>query len=129
MQGAAPSERSSGSSRSAVGNLDGLGLSSELTEGRDGVVVALRGELDLASAPELQRQLLALVERPVGALTLDLAGLEFLDSSGLGTLYRTRQAADEAGIALRLRSVPDHVLRVLDVTAMAPLFDLDPRSS
>jgi anti-anti-sigma factor len=121
----APSERSSGASAAGVGKLDGLGLSYELQEEPDGVVLALRGELDLASAPELQRQLLALVARPVDALTLDLAGLDFLDSSGLGALYRTRQAADEVGIPLRLRAVPDHVLRVLDVTAMAPLFGLD----
>ena len=90
------------------------------------VVVSMRGELDLAAAPALQRELLALVGRPVAALTLNLGDLTFLDSSGLGALYRTRLAADERAIPLRLEAVPDHVMRVLDVTAMAPLFDLEP---
>ena len=66
---------------------------------------------------------------PSTASRSDLAGLTFLDSSGLGALYRTRQAAGEQGVALRLQEVPAHVMRVLDVTAMAQLFDLDARSA
>ena len=89
------------------------------------VVVSLRGELDLASAPDLQRELLALLDRPVTTLTLDLRELTFLDSSGLGALYRARQRADAGNVTLRLEAVPTHVLRVLEVTAMASLFDVD----
>jgi anti-sigma B factor antagonist len=111
----------------AVGDLEDMGLGYEVTNGSGGVVVSLRGELDLASAPELQRRLLELLSRPVDGLTLDLADLTFLDSSGLGALYRTRQAAGEQGVSLRLQEVPAHVMRVLDVTAMAQLFDLDAR--
>jgi anti-sigma B factor antagonist len=96
----------------------------DVVDGAGGVVVALRGELDLAVAPGLQRELLTFLERPVPSLTLDLGGLTFLDSSGLGSLYRLRLAADEHGVPLRLDAVPDHVMRVFDVTAMTPLFDL-----
>lgn len=106
-----------------------VGFTYEVSEDDGQVVVSMQGELDLAAAPELQRELVALVERPVRSLTLHLGGVTFLDSSGLGALYRARQAADAQGIPLRLEAVPDHVRRVLDVTAMAPLFDLDPRSS
>jgi anti-sigma B factor antagonist len=109
--------------------LDDTGFSYDVVHEEAQVVVAMEGELDLAAAPALQRELLALVARPVTALTLDLGDVTFLDSSGLGALYRTRQAADEMGIPLRLVEVPDHVLRVLDVTAMAPLFDLDGRTA
>lgn len=127
MYESAHPDRPSGSVTNGVGDLEGIGLSYEIADRRSGVVVSLRGELDLATAPELQRQLLALLARPVAGLTLDLSDLTFLDSSGLGALYRTRQAADEQGVQLRLEEVPDHVMRVLDVTAMAPLFDLDAR--
>jgi anti-sigma B factor antagonist len=109
--------------------LDDTGFSYEVVHEEARVVVAMEGELDLAAAPALQRELLALVARPVNALSLDLGEVTFLDSSGLGALYRTRQAADEMGVPLRLVAVPDHVLRVLDVTAMAPLFDFEARSA
>jgi len=112
------------------GGLDDVGLRYDVSDPSNGaVVVHLHGELDLASAPELQRELLALLARPVDDLTLDLGSLTFLDSSGLGALYRARQTADEQGIPLRLQAVPDHVMRVLDVTAMTELFDLEARSA
>jgi anti-sigma B factor antagonist len=111
------------------GHLDDLGLVVDVVDASDGVVVTLQGELDLATSPDLQRELLALLERGVAGLTLDLAGLEFLDSSGLGALYRTRQIAVEQNIPFRLVAVPEHVVRVLEVTAMIPLFDLEARGA
>lgn len=126
MTDSAGSERPS-SSRPAARGLDDTGFSYEVASDDGVVVVRLKGELDLATAPELQRELLGILEQPCTRLTLDLGELTFLDSSGLGALYRARQAADAGSVDLRLESVPSHVLRVLDVTAMAPLFDLDTR--
>ena len=128
MTDSAPPERPS-SSRPAARGLDDPGFSYDVSRAEGAVVVRLKGELDLATAPELQRELLGILEQPCSSLTLDLGELTFLDSSGLGALYRARQAAEAASVTLTLESVPRHVLRVLDVTAMAPLFDLDPGPS
>jgi anti-sigma B factor antagonist len=106
------------------GGLDDPPFAYEVTEDGDGIVVSLRGELDLASAPSLQRELLEVLGRSPASVALDLGALTFIDSSGLGSLYRVRQAASVHGVQLRLDAVPDHVRRVLDVTAMTPLFDL-----
>jgi anti-sigma B factor antagonist len=124
MHEAASGDGSSASPATGPGNLGRGEFGYDVADDATGVVVALRGELDLAAAPGLQRELLTFLERPVPSLTLDLGGLTFLDSSGLGSLYRTRLAADDHGVPLRLEAVPDHVMRVLDVTAMTPLFDL-----
>jgi anti-anti-sigma factor len=115
-----------GSAAGATGTR-GLGeavFTCETAQEGDRIVVSMQGEIDLAVAPALQRDLLALVDRPAAKITVDLGGVTFLDSSGLGALYRARQAADARGIPLRLESVPDHVMRVLDVTAMTPRFGL-----
>jgi anti-anti-sigma factor len=128
MTDSAGSERRS-SSRPAARGLDDPGFTYEVHRQETAVVVRLRGELDLATAPELQRELLGILDEPCSILTLDLGELTFLDSSGLGALYRARQAADAGSVPLRLEAVPSHVMRVLDVTAMAPLFDLDTRPS
>ncbi len=127
MDEADASDRSSEAASTRSGGLGEALFSYDVAAEGGGVVVSMRGELDLASAPDLQRELLSLLSRPVEHLTLDLAGLTFLDSSGLGVLYRTRQVADDGGAPLRLQAVPDHVVQVLDVTAMAQLFDLEPR--
>jgi anti-sigma B factor antagonist len=88
------------------------------------VVVTLRGELDLASSPQLLRQLQLLLSQPVTSLTIDLADLSFIDSSGLGTLCRVRQDAIDRGIALDLQRVPPHARRVLEITGLTPLFTI-----
>lgn len=89
------------------------------------VVVSVAGELDLSSAPAFQREVLALFALPVGRVTLDLAGLTFMDSSGLNVLNRVRSAAADHGVVLALRCVPDEVRRVFDVTDMTGLFTIE----
>jgi anti-sigma B factor antagonist len=87
--------------------------------------VELAGELDLASAPEFERELERLLEEPVRDLTLDLTALSFLDSSGLGALCRAQEVAERRGIDLRLVSVPEHARRVLEITGLTGLFRLE----
>ncbi len=55
------------------------------------VVVTVSGELDVASAPSFRRNVLALFALPVEVVTLDLAGLTFMDSSGVNVLTRVRR--------------------------------------
>jgi anti-anti-sigma factor len=89
------------------------------------VVIAVEGELDLASAPQLQREVLALLARPVSTVTLDLDALTFMDSSGLNVLNRVRTAADDHGVVLTLRNVGKQARQVLDLTHMAELFTIE----
>jgi anti-anti-sigma factor len=49
-------------------------------------------------------------------LVIDLGGVTFCDSSGLGALLDIKRAAGGAGIAMVLRSVPPPVERLLDLT-------------
>jgi anti-sigma B factor antagonist len=52
-------------------------------------VVRVRGELDLATAPQLERALrLLLEESPPAVLVFDLARLDFMDSTGIAALLR-----------------------------------------
>jgi anti-sigma B factor antagonist len=85
---------------------------------RDGatVVVALTGELDIASAPELERAVPPLAAGDT--LVIDLRELAFLDSSGVHALMRLDVAAREHGWSLVVvRGGPD-VQRILDVVRL-----------
>jgi anti-anti-sigma factor len=67
------------------------------TRGGDGyVVVVLRGELDLADAAVVAAELAAVAAREPGMI-VDLAGLGFIDSSGVAALARGRRQARLAG--------------------------------
>ena len=60
-------------------------------------VVALRGELDLANAPSVAAHLPAAVTTYGPRAIVDLAGLEYIDSSGLGVLVRLLKCARGIG--------------------------------
>jgi anti-sigma B factor antagonist len=85
------------------------------------VVVALRGELDLLYAPAVASALAALaVRRP--RIIMNLAGLEFIDASGMAALARGRRHARQAGGDLLLAAPRRPVRRVLEILWEADSF-------
>jgi anti-sigma B factor antagonist len=88
-------------------------------------VVAVRGELDLATAPELEAALLPGL-RDGGSAVLDLRGLEFMDSTGVRVIVAAHHAAQEHGGSLALvRTKPDGpVARVLEISGLDAVLNL-----
>jgi anti-sigma B factor antagonist len=64
-------------------------------------VVAVRGEVDLHTAPKL-RYAIERGAEGVPAVVVDLSGVAFMDSTALSTLMRAKEAAEKAGSSLRL---------------------------
>jgi anti-sigma B factor antagonist len=92
-------------------------------------VVRLRGELDVATAPEFERVLLRL-RPPDQRVVLDLSELRFMDSTGLRILLQARRGASEGGWQLALRNVPPNVLRLLKLSGVEeaiPIESAEPR--
>jgi anti-sigma B factor antagonist len=78
-------------------------------------VVGVTGELDVASAPALRDTLLALLDRGDGAsLVVDLRGVTFIDSTGIGSLLRIHHRQSLLGGVVHFVADQPAVLRVLD---------------
>lgn len=76
----------------------------------------LRGELDLATAPLLSRQIEG-VDLGAGAcVVLDLQGLEFMDSTGLRVVLAAQQRVRQGGGAFAVTRGSSQVQRLLAVT-------------
>lgn len=88
----------------------------------DAVTLVLQGELDLASAPELERELHEAEATNPGRVTIDLAGLGFMDSTGLQALLRARERAESGSYELTLRRGPHQVQRVFELTRTVDAF-------
>jgi anti-sigma B factor antagonist len=101
-----------------------LSLGIQIVQYDDEAVVAVEGELDIATAPVLQREVEPLWAGPMNALTVDLEQVGFMDSSGLRALNELRTAAEERDVTFALFGVQPRVRRVLDITGMAPLFEV-----
>ncbi|MDX3246455.1 anti-sigma factor antagonist [Streptomyces sp. ME18-1-4] len=89
----------------------------------DRVVVAVRGELDLESAEQLEHALRAALGAAVGGVDLELGGVAFCDCSALNVLLGLRDQGLKQGKTVALRTVGPAVERLLTLTGTRTLFD------
>ena len=81
-------------------------------------VIAISGELDLASGPQLEERLQTL-DSDVRLVVVDLRRLDFMDSTGLSILVRAHQRLAERDRELCLVRGAPQVQRLLDLTGVA----------
>ncbi|HEY0317377.1 MAG TPA: STAS domain-containing protein [Solirubrobacterales bacterium] len=90
----------------------------------DGVrVIAVRGELDLSSAPDLELPLQEAVASGDASVLIDLSECEFIDSTGIALIVRAWQRLDSAADGegdgrLVICSDNQQVRRVLEITGL-----------
>jgi anti-anti-sigma factor len=106
-----PERRGAGLSR--VGRLS---MRSE----RDGVLhtIALEGELDIAGAPELERELLRVERTDALSIVVDLSDLAFIDSTGVRLLLQADARSRADANRLSLLRGPRGVQRVFELTGV-----------
>jgi anti-sigma B factor antagonist len=88
--------------------------------------VAIRGEVELATAPELTAALDQAIRRTSGPFVVDLAAVDFLDSCGISCLVRARArlARDDRPLALICPpSQPRRTLELTGVDELVPIHD------
>lgn len=84
----------------------------------DAVVISVAGELDMATAPQLQDHITNLLEKGRNRLVFDLSDVSFCDSTGLSVFVRAKNSCDEAGGEVRLAAPQRGVLRILEVSGL-----------
>ena len=80
--------------------------------------LVLDGEIDLASAPELERALHDAERSMPRRVVLDLAALHFLDSTAIHLLIDAQRRADANNHRLILTRVPGHAQRLFALTGI-----------
>jgi anti-sigma B factor antagonist len=91
-------------------------------EGADALTLTLCGEFDLGGCEEFEGVIRGL--DGTGKLVIDLAGLTFIDSSGIRALLASKRRAEEAGVELSVH-VPENgqVRQVLELTGVDRVFN------
>ncbi len=84
-------------------------------------VLVLKGEIDVASVVGL-RTAVDELPRPASRLAIDLGGVAFMDSTGLGWLAGLARG----GCDVTLRAVPDPIRKLLDVTGVGGIVTVEP---
>lgn len=94
-------------------------LSIETSAQPGGVLLRLKGELDMATAPYLEREIANASETDAGAIVLDLRELDFIDSTGLRTLITEHERSRESGRQFALVQGSKQVDRLMSITRVS----------
>lgn len=98
-----------------------------ITTDGDVVTAALAGDFDMQATFTVEPALERALETPgLRRIELDLRGLEFIDSSGMGVIVRLDREARERGVQLRLRPGPQQVHRVFETSGLADALPFGP---
>jgi anti-sigma B factor antagonist len=86
---------------------------------QDGIrTFTVRGELDMGTAPDLERKLEPALADPKTSIMLDLSECEFIDSTGIALIVRAWQQLKRGGGRLALCSHNLQVRRLLEITGV-----------
>jgi anti-sigma B factor antagonist len=96
-------------------------------EGGD-AIVAIRGELDVLTAPFLWERMEPALGGVTGKLVFDFAGLTFIDSMGLGVIVRasTRLRGEAPQRQVIVRHPNAHARKVFEITGLDRVIDVEP---
>lgn len=90
---------------------------------QDQCVVTLQGEIDMSNADHVREVAVAVITSCTASeIVLDLAGVSFIDSTGLGALVAIRRAGNERGIPTRAVGLQPRTRRLFETVGLDRLF-------
>jgi anti-sigma B factor antagonist len=99
-----------------------LGLDVTERDGRS--VLSVRGEVDVYTAPRLREKLVELVAQGKHQIVVDLEGVDFLDSTGLGVLVGGLKRLRSHDGDLTLVCTQPRILKVFEITGLTKVFSI-----
>ncbi|RJQ76636.1 anti-sigma factor antagonist [Pseudonocardiaceae bacterium YIM PH 21723] len=108
---------------SSAGNGD---ISLSLRHTGNAIVLTIRGDIDLETAPLFRRHLHTArdIADPHRSLLIDLRDVRFFNSSGIAELITVHEHCRKRGVDLIILADGPAVLRPLQVTGLAEVFDI-----
>lgn len=95
----------------------------EIKEQGGVLVVAIEGDVDLQSSPEVRKILLEAVARKA-PVVVDMSGIGYIDSSGVASLVEALQTARKGGTDFSLAALSDGATRVLQLARLDKIFTI-----
>ena len=86
--------------------------------------VILTGEIDFSATPAVRPRLLEAMDDGAAEIVLSLAGLNYIDSSGLALFIEARKLLAESGRTIRIADISPQVGKLFNLTQLGELFGL-----
>ena len=87
-------------------------------------VLDLNGEVDSYNSPKLREKMISLIEDGQVKLVVNLSGVDYIDSTGLGTLVGGLKRASEKGGAIQIICPNEQIYKVFSITGLVKVFQI-----
>lgn len=101
-----------------------MNMKMEIGQNNEEIVVKVYGEIDVYTAPKLRETLFSLTEQRRVDLTIDLSGVAYMDSTGLGVFVGTFKQVRANEGAFRLIGLSDRLKRLFKITGLAEIMQI-----
>ena len=98
----------------------------DVTQASGVTVVSPRGDIDMATVDEVRRTLAGLIDGGQSRVLMDLGGVGYMDSSGMGALVAAMKQARAAGGDVRLCALQDDVRGIFEMTRLIKVMSIHP---
>ena len=100
-------------------------LSIEISRMKPGVVtLSLIGPIDENSSPTLDKEICEALAEPVEILVLDMAGVDFITSSGVGIIVKAKTSLKRRGANLVIMNLQSQVEKVFEIIHLTPVLEV-----
>jgi anti-sigma B factor antagonist len=87
-------------------------------------VLDLNGEVDSYNSPKLRERMVNLIDDGQSNLVINLSGVDYIDSTGLGTLVGGLKRASEKGGAIQIICPNEQIYKVFSITGLVKVFKI-----
>ena len=101
---------------------DQIKTSSEIVQGIP--ILNIVGDIDIYTAPRFKEGITELIAQGYTNILIDMAGVDFMDSSGFGTLLSATKPLRPVGGSLSLSGCNEAITRMLEITRLNTLFNV-----
>lgn len=96
----------------------------EIADYKGRKVIALSGEIDMYTSPELRKELMSCVNKKVTPLFVDFNAVSYIDSSGIATFVEGLKGMMAFGGKLKFVSIPESIMQIFSFSKLDKVFEI-----
>lgn len=96
----------------------------EIADNKGTKVIAVSGDIDMYTSPDLRKELMHLVQKKVTPLCVDFRGVSYIDSSGIATFVEGLKGMMTYGGKLKFIEIPEHIMEIFCFAKLDRVFEI-----
>ena len=96
----------------------------KISEDKNRTIIAISGEIDMYSSPELREKIMSFIKLRVQTLSVDFLKVSYIDSSGIATFVEGLKGMKTYGGRLQIFNIPEAIMEIFRFSKLDKVFDI-----